>query len=399
MTRPSGKGKCPAVVLGLSPTGLVAVRSLGRMGVPVFGVADTRWPVGRASRYCRFLRDLSTVSSRGDADGLCEGLVRLAEGLGERPVLYVTDDRHIELLGSHFETLAEHFRLSTDYRISGLAVLDKRSFYELCERHGLDYPATRWPRTPDEVERLGRELRFPALLKPALAHHFYHSIGPKKVVVVNSTSELVDAYRKYSRVPGDLLIQEVIPGSDDRIWISIVYTDRHSEPKAVFVGRKLRQFPPHYGSASLAESVANADVEAISLRFLRALGFRGIASLEFKEDSRDGRLRMIEVNPRLDLASSLCGRAGVDIVRAAYFDLVGETAPTVDQVDGVRWVFLLQDLRSALRMSRAGEISLSEWMRSLGGVRSEAVFAGDDPGPAIVLPLHSALRRFRRRVA
>ena len=41
----------PAVVYGLSATGLAIARALGRRGVPVFGVDRRRWEVGRFSRY------------------------------------------------------------------------------------------------------------------------------------------------------------------------------------------------------------------------------------------------------------------------------------------------------------------------------------------------------------
>lgn len=42
----------PAIVMGLSPTGLHVVRTLGRAGVHVTGVADGS-QAGGTSRYCR----------------------------------------------------------------------------------------------------------------------------------------------------------------------------------------------------------------------------------------------------------------------------------------------------------------------------------------------------------
>ena len=47
---PSTKRMPPAVVMGLSPTGLYAVRELGRAGITVTGVASG-WQAGHASRY------------------------------------------------------------------------------------------------------------------------------------------------------------------------------------------------------------------------------------------------------------------------------------------------------------------------------------------------------------
>lgn len=388
--------RCPAVVVGLSPTGLAVARSLGRLGVPVFGVSASRYALGRASRYCSFLGHLSDLSRAGEGAALREGLVEWAQRSGDRPVLYVTDDRHIEILDGEFEALSQWYRLSTDYRVSGLSVLDKRSFYTLCEKHGVEFPATYWPTSDSDVRRISAEVRYPALLKPALPHHFYGSIGPKKVVTVDTAKELVEAYRRTSRSEGDLLVQEIIPGPDDRIWISVIYVGRDSKPRVVFVGRKLRQYPPHFGSASLAESRYNREVEEVSSRFLGELGYRGIASLEFKEDPRDGGLKMIEVNARLILTGALCAAAGIDVVGASYLDLTGQGSPPASQVDGVRWSFMAQDLRSAVRMWKARELSPLAWLASIRGIRSEAVFARDDWAPALSLPLFALLSLVRK---
>lgn len=386
----------PAVVLGLSPTGLAVARALGKHDVSVYAAYGSRLPVGRFSRYCRRLDEASKASRRKDAGAMRRHLVRLAESCGTRPVLYITDDPHIELLHGEYDALSDSYLLSTDYRACGLSILDKRSFYALCDRHDVEVPATYWPGSDEDLERIAASVRYPALIKPALPHHFYRSIGPSKVVTATTASELTRVYHEYSRVPGDLVIQEIVPGGDDRIWICVVYLDRRSVPLATFVGRKLRQYPPHFGSASLAESRWNEEVAAISESFLRALGYRGIASLEFKQDPRDGAYRMIEVNARMILPGSLCAGAGVDIVRTAYLDLVGEDVPHWRQRDGVRWVFVGQDLRSAVRMWKTGELRPGEWFRSIRDARHEAVFDWRDPGPALYLPFYPLVQKFVR---
>lgn len=398
MSRMKVDQTCPAVVLGLSPTGLEVARSLGRLGVSVYGISETKHPLGGASKYCAVLEHLCGASQARDAVALRQGLIEWAREADQRPVLYVTDDTHIELLDAEYGQLAKWYRLSTDYRVSGLSVVDKRSFYRLCEEHGVDYPATYWPTDEADVRSVGAEIRFPALIKPALPHHFYEAIGPKKVVTVETPAELLAAYMRTSRSPGDLLVQEIVPGPDDRIWISVMYVDRDSIPRAVFVGRKVRQYPPHFGSASLAESLYNPAVEEISSKFLSSLNYRGIASLEFKEDPRDGEFKMIEVNARLILPGALCSAAGVDVVGASYLDLTGQEVPAYRQVDGVRWMFGIQDVRSAVRMWRRGELGLSEWLRSLRGVRSGAVMARDDWMPAIYLPWSVMGRALQERL-
>jgi hypothetical protein len=41
------------------------------------------------------------------------------------------------------------------------------------------------------------------------------------------------------------------------------------------------------------------------------------------------------------------------------------------------------DLRASLGKWRSGELGLGQWARSFHGLRAEALFASDDPGPAL----------------
>ena len=48
---------------------------------------------------------------------------------------------------------------------------------------------------------------------------------------------------------------------------------------------------------------------------LRELGFHGIAQVEWKRDPRDGRQKLIEVNPRLWQWHGLTGACGADVTQ------------------------------------------------------------------------------------
>src|SRR5690606_18413526 len=84
-------------------------------------------------------------------------------------------------------------------------------------------------------------------------------------------------------------------------------------------------------------------------RFLGALGYRGIAAVEFKRDLH-GALKMIEINVRPSLWFSLTSAAGKRPVLAAYHDLAGSSHPLAEgqQENGVRWRYFLKDAWSSL---------------------------------------------------
>ena len=78
----------PAVVLKFDPNvmhhgGLGVIRSLGRAGVPVYGVHEGPWAPAATSRYLsgRFFWGPSPA----DVDRVLLGLQRLAEQIGQEP--------------------------------------------------------------------------------------------------------------------------------------------------------------------------------------------------------------------------------------------------------------------------------------------------------------------------
>src|ERR1700691_5888607 len=83
----------PAVVLKLDPNvlhhgGLGVIRSLGRLGVPVYGVHEGRFAPAGSSRYLQ--GRCFWQPGADDADRIRAGLLRLAERIGQRAVLIPT---------------------------------------------------------------------------------------------------------------------------------------------------------------------------------------------------------------------------------------------------------------------------------------------------------------------
>jgi predicted ATP-grasp superfamily ATP-dependent carboligase len=390
-----GPDALPALVLGLSPAGLAVVRSLGRLGVTVYGADPNPRSLGRYSRYCVHRPELGDAARRGEGDALVRGMLDLGRECGRPIILFAASDPFIELLAPAAERLAGAFRLTTDLARFGLPFLDKKRFYALCREHGVELPPTWFPPGLEELEERAPALEYPVVLKPARVHHFRSSLGIRKVQTASGPAELVAAYRELARVDPELIVQGVIPGADDRIWCVAAYLDRESRPLATLIVRKLRQYPPGFGSASLAETRRNAEVERLTGSFLGAVGYHGLCDVEYKLDPRDGRYKMFEINPRVPVWAGLGPAAGVDVAVAAYRDAAdavrGRSAGIAEssagapenpprQADGVRWIYAARDVRSAARLGRAGELSAGAWWRSLRNCRADAVLAADDPG-------------------
>ena len=88
---------------------------------------------------------------------------------------------------------------------------------------------------------------------------------------------------------------------------------------------------------------ATDEVAALTCRFMRALGYRGILDIGYRYDARDGRYKVLDVNPRLGATFRLfVGDDGMDVVRALYRDLTGQPIPASRACVGRKW--LVEDL-------------------------------------------------------
>jgi D-aspartate ligase len=246
-------------------------------------------------------------------------------------------------------------------------VQSKRAQLAEAEAAGVDVPRTHYPRTAGEARAAAEELGLPVLVKPE------HPVGFKQrfrrqAFRCESLEEVEDAYTRAEEFGA--MVQELIPGGDDTLYTVGSYVARDGRPLGVFSGRKLRQTPPGIGTCRVGEAVWVQDAVDAALRLLEGFGYFGLSQVEFKRDPRDGKFRLMEINPRLWQWHGLAAACGVDLARIAYADLVGEAPHKVTMNgEGKRWaITLLPGERPALQ--RPPYV--------------DAVFARDDPKPAVV---------------
>jgi predicted ATP-grasp superfamily ATP-dependent carboligase len=140
-------------------------------------------------------------------------------------------------------------------------------------------------------------------------------------------------------------------------------------------------------------------VETQARRLLAGMRYTGLVEVEFKRDARDGRTKLLDVNPRVWGWHTLGRRAGVDFPYLAWRLARGEAVEPGRARAGVRWVRLSTDLPTALKEIGRGRLSPLGYLRSLHGPRERAIFARDDPLPGLLegpLLAYVAVRRLLR---
>ena len=384
-----------ALVLGGDYRALGLVRSLGRRGVPVAVVREGEDHLSTLSRYAQ--RRFAWPD--GDASTQVNYLLALASGEGLRGWLLVpSGDETAALVARHHDTLGESFALSIPPWVVLRAAYDKRETYALAKRVGVDVPWTLWPASKAELE--AADIDYPVILKPAIKESF-NRLTAAKAWRVDHLQELLARYEEAIGLvsPDVLMVQELIPGGGEAQF-SYAALCEDGRPLASIVARRTRQYPADFGRAStFVETVDKPAVVAPSLRLLEAMRFTGLIEIEFKRDPESGRLKLLDVNPRVWGWHTLGAAAGVDFPYLLWLAASGQPVPSLEARAGVSWVRTTTDLPTVVREIARRRMPLREYIRTLHGPRARAIFALDDPLPGLAegpLILSIILRRLFR---
>lgn len=370
----------PVVVVNCKLGALAIMRSLGGLGVPLYGVdADPRAPA-MLSRYCRE-RFLFGLDSNGPDDFL-DRLLQVGRQLARPAILIPTSDETAQFVVDHAEPLGRQFIFPKNSPEMIGRLVSKRGMYEMALELGVPTPLTLFPESLQELQALLPKITFPVMLKGIYGNRL-QSRTRRKMVIVHSQEELIQNYCEMEdpEMP-NLMLQEYIPGDDDQIYIFNGYFDRASRCLAGFTGHKIRQFPVHVGCASLGVCRWNEEVARTTIRFMKAIGYQGVLDIGYRYDHRDGQYKVLDANPRVGQAFRLfVAENDMDVVRSLYLDLTGQEQQAIVPREGRRWLIEDFDLISSYHYWREGTLGLIDWLRSFKGVEEAAWFSWRDPRP------------------
>jgi predicted ATP-grasp superfamily ATP-dependent carboligase len=355
------------------------IRSLGRMSVPVYTVAEHHLTPAGTSRYL-------AGSFVWNADDLprpqmLDALAIIGRQLNKPTILIPTDDLGAILIAEESARLRQWFVFPNLSAGMPRNLANKQALYTLCRQVGVPCPNTRCPTSISEVNEFAESARFPIVVKAA-----GRWLNPKlKVSIIHSERELVDVWhRSGSSQTPNLLLQEYIPHGED--WFFHGYCNAASDCLAGFTGVKLRSFPPHAGITTLGRSVTNDVLLHQAETLLKAISYAGIMDLDYRFDKRDRQYKLLDFNPRIGAQFRVfVDDNGLDVARALYLDLTGQTVRRSGQVDRRVFVAEPDDLRASVNYFRQGELSAYAWLYSFKGRKELAWFAWDDPLPFLMV--------------
>ena len=369
MTRDNSTDKTdwpPAVIAGASQTGVLGVRSLRRQGINALCFDCNSAAQGFRSRYGP--AHLCPNPDENPKEWV-SFMAELSNKLGAKPVLIPSSDRYVIAIANHLEELQEYFLLNPGIQLQADLAL-KQTQYKLALENGMPMPLTRMVSTLEEVVEFSSEADYPCLVKP---WHFRewekfpdgHPLSHQKIAIANNKQELIDSYNMARKANPQLVLQDIIQGPDTSKRVYLACYDKSSRRIANALFKELRCVPFGFGPASVTEPVEDLEADEVCNEFLKKIGYIGICEIEVKRDSRDGKVKLIEANPRLSGGGDAAPYAGVDLCWIHYLDIIGQPVePVKPSGKHFKHIVLRAEGTAIPEYMRAGLLSWGELFKS-----------------------------------
>ncbi len=349
------------------------MRSLGQKGIPVVGADSDRLAVTFFSRYC--VRRMVYTDPRTDEDAFVGGVLN-ALGDNAYDMVVPMFDRTLLPLARRKDEVSRLARFPfLDYE-SLMQGRDKARTVLVADRCGLRVPTTRVVHSESDVEAALADIEGTVLIRPRESEG---SAGVRRVV---RREEAVSVWREVAGQHGPSIVQSFVPWGGFTYDVDVLMGG-DCLPRAVFVAKRIRTYPPLAGPTSCGQGVRCPELAEMAVHLLKEMRWTGPAEVEFRIDPRDGRPTLMEVNPRLWGSLYTAQVAGVDFPYLLYrMAMDGDVEPVTEyRTDRrARYLFTLDLLCMATHPARRS--IAREWLGDFFNPRtSTLLLSWRDPWP------------------
>ena len=363
------------------------VRPLGWAGIPCVFVGHADHP----ARHSRYVYDfVERADPIKNPELLLRRLRDFAERQDQKPVLFYEGDGGLIFLSRNREELAPYFRFVVAEKDQIEDITDKIRFCSMAERLALPVPPSQWL-APHQVDPKDLQLRFPMIVKPVARQvRGVREFGHAKAIPIPSPDHLPKIWERLAPTQRTFLFQELISGSEASIESYHAYVDSQGKRVIDFGGKKIRTYPAAYGHSTALVTSDSSDLMTLGRDIAERVGIKGVMKMDFKR-APDGKLWLLEINPRFNLWHGLGTVGGANIPAIVYADMTGRPRPPFGPVRaGVHWRRTVSDFKS---LRESGTLSPS-WIWEVMSCECKT-FDATDPG-LVLWTLLSILRRARR---
>ncbi|OPY77181.1 MAG: Carbamoyl-phosphate synthase large chain [Syntrophorhabdus sp. PtaU1.Bin058] len=236
--------------------------------------------------------------------------LNLATIIAERGVL---ERYNVELIGADYKAIKK--------------AEDREEFKAAMEKIGLEVPRSGLAYTMDDARKVAQEIGFPLIIRPS-----YTLGGTGGAVAYNVEEYEILAQRGLeSSMISEILIEESVMGwkefelevmRDKKDNVVIICSIENFDPMGIHTGDSITVAP--------AQTLSDKEYQAMrdaSIRIIREIGVEtGGSNIQFAVNPDNGRMVVIEMNPRVSRSSALASKAtGFPIAKIAAKLAIGYT--------------------------------------------------------------------------
>jgi len=381
------------LALGGAGNSVVLVRDLVRNGVTV-RASGPKGCLALASRYCSEAFRVPEGEAVGD---YWYRLLLSDDHRLDGSLIFALCDDSIDFICTNYAALKERYLVEgTDPELR-LAMLDKKKTLEIAREAGVPTPNFWTINTIEDVDRIKDELTYPLMVKPIHSHLFSPIFGRKLFIIDEGFANVREKVALALEHGLEVMIVEMIPGPDSNLCSYYTYHDEEGRSLFEFTKRVIRRYPYNRGGAVYHETDWVPEAVEEGRKYFRSMPWRGMANIEFKLDLRDGKLKVIECNPRFTAAHVLVVASGAPIDTMIYCSVTGQPGPTFTtyKLDVRQWN-PTRDILAFFEMRKKGLLTFPQWVKSiLHRPTVLPVFDIRDPMPSLsfLLSLSTRIRK------
>lgn len=286
---------------------LAATRSLGKQGIDIIAVEETRFSPTAFSKYCK--ESLLCPSPTTSPNEFHQRIVEVI--LKYKPDMYLPmDEDSIALAIEHREELSKLCRLVLPPTESFKITSDKGLGYKHAMKVGVQCPETVFPENAENLHEITKALNYPLVIKPVKSN------GGRGIKIIKSADELETAYLEVHKDYPFPVIQEYI--GEGTVYDVVLLYNSQNELRASFIQKHVRKYPLETGPSSVQESVINSEMLNMAVEYMKDLPWYGIADIEFIVQKDTGKIFFVELNAKLWNSLQMAIYAGVDFPYLMY---------------------------------------------------------------------------------
>ncbi len=242
-------------------------------------------------------------------------------------ILLGAGDNYINMITKNRQHLAENIIVPFISHDLMDQLQRKDYFYSLCEEVGVAYPDT-----VIVTKEMGLDFEvpfsYPVILKSSESIHYWDYPFPEqeKVFTINNRQELEDMITTIyaAGYPENLIVQDMIPGNDESMYVLTSYSNQWGKVKMMCLGHVLLEEHTPLGKGNHAVIITTYKKELLkqAQAFLETIHYTGYSNFDIKYDMRDGQYKFFEINTRQGRSNYYVTGAGFNIARYLVEDYI-----------------------------------------------------------------------------